>query len=280
MPFTRALYVTGVCLTIGTGIGLFGVPDRTQDYWAWVVKAPLSAAFFGAGYIGAAVSLALAARAREWRQTRVVAVVALTLTSLALLGTLLEPQPFAFGEGGLTEAVAWIWLGVYVVLPPAALTAFVLQERAGGAREYGSDTPALASTRMVLGALGAGLVAVGIGLFAEWSWLLARWPWPLPPLPAEIVGAWLCTYGAGLLWFALRERDWRRGRIAVVPGVLTVVLDLVSAARYWDDLDGGAATSVYLAVLGTLLVALIGATLVEDRRLRTAAPASTAPASV
>jgi hypothetical protein len=53
--------MVGICLTIGTGIGLVALPDRTADYWAWTIKAPLSAAFFGAGYIGAAISFAPAA---------------------------------------------------------------------------------------------------------------------------------------------------------------------------------------------------------------------------
>jgi len=57
------VFVAGVCLTVGTGVGLFVVPGRTEHYWAWTIKAPLSAAFFGAGYLGAAVALFLAARA-------------------------------------------------------------------------------------------------------------------------------------------------------------------------------------------------------------------------
>ena len=130
------MFVAGVCLTAGTGIGLYAVPDRTADYWAWTIKAPLSAAFFGAGYIGAALSLALAARAREWERARVVAVAALTLTSLALVATLRHLDTFAFGDGGLPEAVAWTWLAVYVALPPLVLTAFVLQE---GVRVFPAD---------------------------------------------------------------------------------------------------------------------------------------------
>ncbi len=53
--YTRAVYLLGVCLTLGTGIGLFAFPGRTPDYWAWTIKAPPTAVFFGAGYIGAAL---------------------------------------------------------------------------------------------------------------------------------------------------------------------------------------------------------------------------------
>jgi hypothetical protein len=268
LPFTRCVFLLGACLTAGTGIGLFAVPDQTADYWAWQITAPLTAAMFGAGYIGAAISLALALRVREWQRTRVVAVAALTLTSLALLATLLNLEPFAFGDGGLPGFVAVIWLAVYVALPTLVLSAFVAQERAGGRLEYVSTRPALGATRLALGAIGAVLSLIGVGLLAGWAWLAAQWPWPLPPLPSAVMGAWLCTYAAGLLWFAVRERDWARGRIAVTAAILALVLDVAAAARYWDGFDSAASAAVYVAVLIALIAVLGGAALREERRLR------------
>jgi hypothetical protein len=267
-PLSRVVFALGVCLTLGTGLTLYALPGRTADYWAWTIAAPPTAAFFGAGYFAAALSLGLAAVEREWQRARVVAVLAFTLTSLALVATLVEPDPFAFGEGGRTELAAWIWLAVYIALPPLVATAFVLQERRGGAQEYGTQTPALDVTRLVLGAAGALFGALGVGLLVRWGSLVERWPWPLPPLPAMVVGAWLCTYAAGLLWFALRERDWRRGRIALLPALVVLGLDLVAVLRLRDSFDGGAETAVYVAVLAAVFVAVAGLGLVEERRLR------------
>jgi hypothetical protein len=50
-----------------------------------------------------------------------------------------------------------------------------------------------------------------------------------------------------------------------------VALNVVAAARFWDNLKGDVATALYLAALGALLAALGGAALVEERRLRTPA---------
>ncbi|MGH3129295.1 MAG: hypothetical protein ACRDNX_00600 [Gaiellaceae bacterium] len=274
LPFTRVVFAFGVCLTVATGPALLLAPHRTADYWAWTINASPTSAFFGAGYVGAAVALGAAARAPMWRQARVVAVVAFTLTSLALLETLLNLEPFAFGAGGLTEAVAWIWLAVYGVLPPLALTAYVLQERAGGAHEYDVEAPALRATRIALGAAGAALAVVGGALLADWEWLTARWPWPLSPLPAGVVGAWLCTYAAGFIWFSLRERKWSRIRLAALPAALAVALDLVSVVRLWESFDRGAATGIYVAALVALLVGLGATALVEERRLSRLRPRS------
>lgn len=255
-----------MCLTAGTGVALFAWPDRTADYWAWTIKASPTAAFFGAGYLGAAIILGLAAVSDEWRRVRVVAVAAFTLTSLALFVSLQNLETFAFGEGGLTETVAWVWLAVYALLPPLVLAAFALQERAGGAREGDVDAPALGATRVAFAAAGALLGALGVGLLAGWDWLVVGWPWPLPPLPAGIAGAWLCTYAAAFLWFALREQSWRNGRIAVLPALIVLALDLMAAVRLRDSFDGGGATTAYIVALSALFVLLGTIALIEERR--------------
>ena len=267
LPFTRVVFGLGVCLTAITGPALFLVPARTASYWAWTIKASPTAAFLGAGYVGAAVALAAAARARSWRYARVVAVVAFALTSLALLETLLNREPFDFGAGGLTEVVAWIWLAVYGVLPPLVLAAFVLQERAGGAHEYDVELPALRATRLAFGVAGGALAAVGVALLVDWQSLTDRWPWPLPTLPSGVVGAWLCTYAAGFLWFSFREREWSRVRLAALPAAIMIALDLVSVVRLRKSFDGGAATGVYAIALVVLLLGMCATALVEERRL-------------
>jgi hypothetical protein len=275
--FARVVFAVGVCLTLGTGLALFAVPGRTNDYWAWKINAPLSAAFFGAGYLGAAGALFLAARASEWRRARTVAVLAFALTSLALFETLRNLGPFAFGVGGLPEAVAWIWLAVYAALPPLVLVAFARQELAGGSAEYGREWPPLPTTQIVLGAAGAAAATIGVALLADSAWLTSRWPWPLPPLAAGIVGAWFCALAAALLWFVLRERDWSRARIAVGAAVIPLALDLVSAARLRHGFDGGVATGLYLGGLGGLLLAVATSAVVEERRLRGAFAAAARP---
>jgi hypothetical protein len=266
LRYTRGVYVAGVCVATGTGVALFVAPGRTASYWAWTIRSPLTAAFFGASYIAAVVSLALAARARYWEQTRVVAVVVTTLTSLALLETLRNLDQFAFSNGGVTEVVAWVWLVIYAVFPLLAVTAFVLQERAGRARQEEREPAALWITRLSLGGAGSMLGVLGLALLVEWGWLARNWPWLLPKLPAGIVGAWLCTYAVAFLWFALSERRWSRVRLGVVPMMISLALDLIAAVRLRDDLRGGASAAVYVASLVALLALLAGATVLEERR--------------
>jgi len=253
-------------------------PDRTDDYWAWPIAAPPTAAFLGAGYFGAAVSLALGARERVWASARLIAVLALALTTVSLLVTLRDLSPFELEHGGVEGVTAWTWLAVYVTLPPLALAAFVLQERAGGRGEYDAE-PAHWATRLVLGTVGAVAGLYGVGLLLDWNALVSRWPWPLTRLTAGVVGVLLFTYALGLLWFALRVRNWRRMRIGAIGLIVTILLHLLSAARLRDDFDGGAGQAVYLAALVALLAAIAAAAVAEERVRRASPPAPAAPAA-
>ncbi len=74
------------------------------------------------------------------------------------------------------------------------------------------------------------------------------------------------TYAVGLLWFALRERSWRRSQTGAIALAVTALLDLAAAARWWDDLDGGASPVAYVCVLVVLLAAVGLAARVEAPR--------------
>jgi hypothetical protein len=274
---TRAVFVVGALVTAGAAAALFSLPARTDDYWAWPIAAAPTAAFLGAGYAGASVSLVLAAREQAWPHARVIAVLALALTTLMLLVTLRDLDPFAFDAGGTTGVVAWTWLLVYAALPPLVLAVFLRQERAGGRHEYGVAA-ARKVTRVGLGVIGVVLGAGGAALLLDWQALVERWPWPLTRLTAGTVGAWLCTYALGLLWFALRDPAWRRMRVGFAGLTVTLLLDLVAAVRLRDELGGGASTSVYVVGLLALLAAIAAAGVAETGARRGSGRAPGAPA--
>lgn len=256
LAFTRLVVVVGVALTTGSGVVLTLLPDRTEDYWSWTIRAPLSAAFLGASFAAAAVGLVLALREHEWQRVRIVLVSALALTSFSLIATLRHLDTLALeGPDALPRLAAWTWLFVYLALPPLVLSAIVLQERAGGSKEYVVAQPVQRMTRAVLLTLGIALAPLGAALLVEWSALLERWPWTLPALPASIVAAWIATYSVALLWLALREQDRTRMRIAFAPAMTFLTLQFVATLRFADELLGGPAAWIYVAVLVGILAA-------------------------
>jgi hypothetical protein len=264
---TRVLLVVGVLVTAGTGLGLYAAPRSVGQAFAWEIKAPLTAAWMGAFYLaGASVALGHAALQQRWARARIVVVVANVLTWTSLIATIRFADQFRLGEGsGLEQVVAWTWLVVYIAVPVAALAVFVRQERLGGRHEYVVEERLLGATRVLLALLAAVCLALGVWLTVAPGALAAAWPWTLPDLSASILGTWFLTAGCGCGW-ALRERDWGRTRIVLMPFLLTCVLHLIALVRYRDTLSGSdLAIAVYAAALGGSAVALGGCALAQHR---------------
>jgi hypothetical protein len=252
------------------GLALYVLARRADTSFAWTIKAPITAAFLGAGYWGAGVGLAFAAVTREWQRIRVAFVIGFTLTGFILVPTFIYLDQFHLDEGSTTQkAFAWVWLILYILQTGVALALFAFQERLGGRYEYAVSQPLLPWFRLVL------LVHVlALTAFAIAIWPVRAdgfWPWPLPDLGAAAVAVWLATFAAGAAW-CLRERDWRRARI-IFPAYFTfLVLLLLAALRFRDSLDGDAwQTWTYIgAIVVSLLMFGVGTVQPEraERRLR------------
>jgi hypothetical protein len=100
----------------------------TDKWFAWTVEPPLTAAFLGAGYCAGFVLVAVAMRRRVWAAARIPLVVIFAFTALTLVATLLHLDRFRFHAAGhVARIAAWIWLVVYLVVPPALAAALVRQ---------------------------------------------------------------------------------------------------------------------------------------------------------
>ncbi len=258
--YGRALVIVGLAVTVGTGAGLFLAPSSAGESFAWTIRVAPTAAFIGAGYLaGAALGLALVLRDGTWPRSRIVLVTAFVLVTTNLIATLRFSDDFHLASGSSRQmATAWIWLVIYVSLPPAVLAVFVAHERHGGRAMWVVEQPLRRAVKVAFAITAAVLAFVGLWLFLAPEGELAQsWPWHLTPVSAAIVATWPLTFAATFAW-AVCERDWRRVRIAIVPGIAIALCDLFSAARLEDDLTGST-TSIVLYVSGLVgLVAVLG----------------------
>jgi len=222
-------------------------------YFAWTVVPPLTAAFLGAAYFAAVPVEVISARQPTWAQARVAIPGVWLFTTLTLVATLLHFDRFHFTSPDLVpRAAAWLWLGIYTVVPVALLLLAVLQlRRPGGDPERLSPLPVW--LRITLIAFGGGMVAVGIVLFATPNVIIPVWPWALTPLTARAIGAWFLGIGLIAL-FAYRENDFTRIRPVGWGYSFFAALQLVAIARYPGDIDwGNPAAWAYLAFLIVIL---------------------------
>jgi hypothetical protein len=264
------IWLVGLATLTG-GLSLYAFARRADMSFAWTIKAPITAAFIGAGYWSATVGLALAAMTREWQRVRIVFVVGVALTTLMLVPTFIYLDQFHLDEGTAAQKeLAWFWLVLYLSLPLILATAFARQERAGGRDEYEVDEPLLDGFRLVLVAHALGFIAVAVALWPVRA--DGFWPWPLPDLGAAVMAVWLAMFAVGAAW-CLRERDWRRCRVVFAAFLTFLVLLLVAAAWFSDAFDGGAwQTWTWLGAIVLSLLLLGGGALQQERIARGRAP--------
>jgi hypothetical protein len=252
LPGLTVLFYVASALVLLAALQLFVLTGRTDQFFAWTISVPLTAAVDGAFYLAAFFLLFPAARAGTWAEVTPISWGVLAVSILKLVATLLHTGLFHFTEGGTTARIAaWGWLAVYVVVP-VALAAFIAAEL----RTPGTNPPptVLMSRlfRWVAGFLSAVLLLVGLGLLSATAAFLARWPWPLTPLTAQALSAWFVGIGivAGL---AVRDGDRRRTRHVWTGALALALLQGVALLRYgnavaWSSLSAWAYAALFIVV--------------------------------
>jgi len=249
---TKVLLLVFVALTALATNQLFVLGEHTDEWFAWTIQPPLTAAFLGGGYGAGFLMVLLALRTRAWAHARVPVITVLVFTALTLAATLLHRDRFHFEAGGaVARFAAWFWLAVYLVVPVALTLLAVRQQRMPGA-DPERRQPLPIWLGIVLTIQGMIMLTVGVALFVSPGTAATLWPWPLTPLTARVVAAWLIAFGAASM-LGLWERDLERLEIAAVAYTIFGLLQLVALARYEDEVRwGSAAATAYLVVLLTV----------------------------
>lgn len=253
LAFTRVVDTAVIILVLLAGIQLYILSEETDRYFAWTIGVPLTAAFLGSGYWGAMVSTLYVLRVPTWVQGRSTVATAFTATSLLCLATFIHLDLFHLDSSVfITWLAAWVWVIVYVVVPPTLIYMFLAQTRVPGNNPPSRhDLPvwmkAFLVAQVLLGA------TTGAALFLIPSETIEHWPWALTPLTARAIGSWLCAVGAtaaAVLW----ENDLAR-LAGTFWGLATfAALQLVALGRYEGTVEWGDVSAwVYIGFLVSLL---------------------------
>ena len=241
------------------GVPLFVGSQQTDQYFAWTIRPPLTAAVLGALYWSAVPFVFLSAREREWAYARMAVPGVLVFTTLGLIATVLHADRFHFTSTVfVARAVAWAWLAIYVLVPPITAILLVSQlRRARGDPARSRPLPRLFT--YIVAAQGAVMLLAGATLFLAPEAATARWPWDLTPLTARALGAWLVGLGVTAAQAAW-EGDRARIRVGLVTYAVAGTLVFVALARYGDQLRAPSigAFAFVLFVASVLAVSLIG----------------------
>lgn len=266
IPAMRIPLVAAAVVLLALGLDLTLLPTRTDRFFSWTIKPPLTAAVLGAFYLPAFALLVDSLRGWMWARARVLLPGGILFSALAVVATLMHFDRFHQNSPDpLARAITWIWLGAYALLPPALLAAWIPQVRAPG-----EDPPADPPPRWLRGAVGLQgrlMLVAGAALFVVPKDVARIWPWALTPLTGRVLGAW--TLGLGLVFaYAAWEKDWLRLRASTLALALFGLLQILALARFDESVVwGDAGVWVYAAFpASALFVGALG--LVGERRLR------------
>ena len=253
IPPLRLLLLVAAVLVFLAGIQLYILTEKTDRYFAWTINPPLTAAFMGAGYWAAMLSLLLSARERDWVRVRSSIPTTLVATVGLLAATLLHLDRFhTDAPETITKVAAWVWIVIYVLVPPVLAVLVVQQIRAPGSTPPRTAplSPALRSILVIQAVIGIGIGGI---FFVAPTEFAENWPWTVSALTGRVVGTWLMAFGsaAAAIWW---ENDTRRVELASLALWTVGALQLIALARYTEYVDfGRIVTWLYVAYMVSML---------------------------
>jgi hypothetical protein len=258
LPGWRPLVWAFLALTLLSTVTLYVLPERTDRLFAWTIQPPLSAAFLGGGYAAGFVLVVFTMRARAWADARVPWATVCVFTWATLVATLAHLDRFHFdAAGAMPRFLAWLWIVVYVTVPPWMTVLLIGQRRARAAAvdagaDNGAGPPLPRWLAAALGVQAAVLAGVGVALLVAPTLSGSLWPWTLTPLVSRAVGAWCLALGFAAA-LVVQQGDFAHLRAPSLTYVCLGLLQAGALARYADEVAWGTpAAWAYLAVLGAI----------------------------
>jgi hypothetical protein len=249
----RVWFWLDTLLVFVAGVQLFVLSEETNRFFAWTIMPPLTAAFLGACYWASVPLVFFSSRMFTWAQARLAVPGVFVFTTLTTIATLLHADRFHFTSPELfPRLAAWIWLAIYVSVPPWLMVVTYWQRRKPG-NDPRRRFPLPTWLRGLLIAQGVILTLYGILLFVAPA--APGWPWPLSPLTGRATAAWLVGVGVIALHMVW-ENDAPRVWTGMVGFLLLGVLQLIALLRYPESVGWGTAVAtVYVLFVASLLLA-------------------------
>jgi hypothetical protein len=227
------------------GVPLVLLATRTDDFFAWTIQPPLTAAFLGANYWTSAVLALAASRERVWANGRLSISVAVVFAPLTTAATFLHLDKFH-----LDTFFGWFWVAAYGVYP-VMLAVLLWKQLQTPGTDPPRQRPLPIWIKMIMAADAVVMIPLGVALFLAPGTFGGLWPWELTDLTGRVVAAWLLAFGV-LGAHALWENDVRRLRSVLVAAPLLGALQVLGLLRFGDDVQWGEpGTYVFLALVAT-----------------------------
>jgi hypothetical protein len=241
---------------------LYGVPDRTTEFFAWTIRPEMTPIVMGAGYGAGVYFFYRVSTADAWHTVAPVFLGIATFTWFMAVATVLHWENFNHGHHTFV-----LWVFLYAVTPFLVPGVWVRNRRhAVPAARDANSVRLPRAVRVLGGVLGAVLAVGAVALFVAPGPMVASWPWAVSPLTARVLAGWFALFGVVNSVVVLDPR-WSATRVLIQSQLLGFVLVLVGVVRVWGDFD--TANPLTWAVVGGMalyLLALVVLYVAMERR--------------
>ena len=250
------------------GVQLFILSEQTETYFAWTFASPLPAAFMGAGYWAAMLHAYSGVSTNNWSYVRTSMAGALTATAMLSITTFLHFDKFHLNSPlFITRFVTWVWIAVYVVVPPILAIAWMIQSRSLGAIAKGQN-PLPSWMRGGFLLLSVFTLLSGVSLFLAPEAMNSLWPWEVTPLAARAISSWLTAFGVACFTLAL-DNNLKHSTGTCASLFAFCVPELIVVARYASLIDWGKPLAIVYVLFLVLGLMITGWNLLASKRLST-----------
>lgn len=258
LPITRWVARLIIPFLAAAFLVLYGVPQRTTEFFAWTIRPEMTPIIMGAGYGAGVYFFYRVSTTNRWHTVAPVFIGIATFTWAMAIATLLHWENFNH-----THFTFLLWVFLYAVTPLLIPAIWALNRRTTPDVLAGEEVRIPFVVRVFGGSVGI-LVTIGaVVLFIAPELMIGSWPWTVSPLTARVLSGWFALFGV-VNGVAVLDVRWSAARILVQSQILGFTLVLIGVFRAWHNFDsenimtwgvvGGMA--IYLLAILLLYVAL------------------------
>lgn len=230
LPITRWVARLIIPFLAAAFVVLYGLPDRTTEFFAWTIRPEMTPIIMGAGYGAGVYFFYRVSTVDEWHRVAPVFLGIATFTWFMAIATVLHWENFNH-----SHHTFFLWVVLYAITPLLIPAIWALNRRTDpGEPTSGVRLPR--AVRLLGGGLGVILTVSAVGLFVAPEVMIDAWPWTVSPLTARILAGWFALFGV-VNAAVVTDPRWSAARILVQSQVLGFTLVLIGVVRVWNNFD-------------------------------------------
>ena len=236
---------------------LYGMPDRTTEFFAWTIQPEMTPIVMGAGYGVGAYFFYRVATVDQWHRVAAIFPGIATFTWFMAIATGLHWANFNHDHPTFV-----LWVVLYAITPILIPAIWWLNRRTDPVTPKEGTVLIPRMVRLLGGAIGIFTLVGALGILLAPETLIGIWPWTVSPLTARILAGWFALFGVVNIVLGADPR-WSAAKIALQTQLGFIVLMLIGIARVWGNFDPS--NPLTWGVVGLLVAYLVSIVLLYIR---------------